>query len=229
MLRPILEGLDMNDFMDDVDAIITGYLPTEELVHFAIEAVTLVKAVNPNALYLCDPVLGDDPVGKVEEGALYIDLLSARTLQYELLPLANISTPNRFELSWLTDMPVHTRQQAQEAMDKMVTDQVLASSISDGTDKIYNLLKTTTDLLMIEHPRKLSVPHGTGDLLAAFYLATLCDSKDVSHAFAQSTAYVHAIIEQSTNRQELNLIGAQDIWVQAKPSVLSPQKQKTKS
>ncbi len=228
MLRPILEGLDMNDFFDDVDAIITGYLPTADLVAFAIEAVSLVKAVNPDALYLCDPVFGDDPIGKARGGTLFIDDVAARTNKYELLPLANIITPNRFELEWLADMPVHSVIQAQDALEKIGTDHILASSIPDGSHTMTNLLKVDGQTLHIDHERFVSVPHGTGDLQAAFYLATLCDTRDPAYAFAQSTAYVQAIIKHSQNSQELNLIGSQHLWTEAKAETMIPQKQKTK-
>ncbi len=228
MLRPVIEGLDMNDFLEDVDAIITGYLPTEELAQFALEAVSLVKAVNPDALYLCDPVFGDDSETE-QEGKLYIDEIAAKTIQYELIPLADIITPNRFELSWLSDMPVHNEEQAIEAINKLSPETILATSVPSSNALISNILKTKNGLFQTTHKKLDSQAHGTGDLLAALYLSEYCTTRDSQHSLAQAAAYVETLIEQSDGERELNLIGSQHIWTQAKPVSLTAKKQKTSS
>ena len=53
-----------------------------------------VKAKNPNALYICDPVMGD-------AGGLYVPEPTAEAMRDLLMPLADIATPNRYELEWI--------------------------------------------------------------------------------------------------------------------------------
>ena len=71
--------------------MITGYLGDAATGAAAAEMVTAAKEVNPNALYLLDPVLGDD-------GKLYVREGVEAAIAEELLPLADIVTPNLFEL-----------------------------------------------------------------------------------------------------------------------------------
>ena len=60
------------------------------------------KAANPGLTYLCDPVMGDAGPG------LYVPEAIADVMRDRLLPLADIATPNPFELSWLTGQSIAT-------------------------------------------------------------------------------------------------------------------------
>ncbi|WP_234892563.1 bifunctional hydroxymethylpyrimidine kinase/phosphomethylpyrimidine kinase [Sinorhizobium meliloti] len=60
------------------------------------------KAVNPALTYLCNPVMGDTGSG------LYVPEAIADVMRDRLLPMADIATPNLFELSWLTERKVAT-------------------------------------------------------------------------------------------------------------------------
>src|SRR6185295_17106342 len=57
--------------------------------------VAAVKRANPGARYLLDPVIGD-------AGGLYVPEPLAIAFRQTLLPLADIVTPNRFELAYLS-------------------------------------------------------------------------------------------------------------------------------
>ncbi len=89
--------------MDEIGAVLTGYFASPEAVTATARLVKAVKAQNPNALYLCDPVLGD--VRADGSGGLYIAEATAIAIREHLLPQADIITPNRFELGWLSGEP----------------------------------------------------------------------------------------------------------------------------
>ncbi|MDO5605095.1 MAG: pyridoxal kinase [Paracoccus sp. (in: a-proteobacteria)] len=78
------------------DFIISGYIGSAGVARLLAGFVTAAKAANPALIYLCDPVMGDDGPG------LYVPPDVAAVIRDELLPLADIATPNPFELSWLT-------------------------------------------------------------------------------------------------------------------------------
>ena len=84
-LRPVLESLEFAGHLKNVDAVITGYLPSKEHVFFALDALKLVRKLNPKALYLYDPSLGEDSRPGRPEG-LYIDVKAAECQRAELLP-----------------------------------------------------------------------------------------------------------------------------------------------
>ncbi len=58
----------------------------------AAKLVSAAKAANPNVTYICDPVMGD-------LGGLYIPPETAAGIRDELIPLADIATPNRYEFA----------------------------------------------------------------------------------------------------------------------------------
>ena len=95
-LDGIVQTLDQNGCLDRVDAVLTGYLPSAAHVAFAANAIARCRGRNPQLKVLCDPVVGDDPKG------LYIDPAAAAAIRVTLVPIADIITPNRFELAWLT-------------------------------------------------------------------------------------------------------------------------------
>ena len=81
-LRRMLGALEANGWLGDIDAVLTGYLPSVEHVRFAADAVAAVTQANPRAIVLVDPILGDDPKG------LYIDVTAAAAIRDTLLPAA---------------------------------------------------------------------------------------------------------------------------------------------
>ena len=74
MLGQMLDSLDANGWLESIDAVLTGYLPATEHVAAAKAAVARVRAENPAALYVCDPVFGDEP------GGLYLDEATAEAI-----------------------------------------------------------------------------------------------------------------------------------------------------
>ena len=56
----MLDALEANGWLAETAAVISGYLPSPAHVGEARSAVERVRRANPSALYLCDPVFGDD-------------------------------------------------------------------------------------------------------------------------------------------------------------------------
>lgn len=79
-----------------------GYAASEQALLSIERAVSMIRAARPPAsqplVYVCDPVLGDNGVLYVPESL--IPLYRAR-----ILPLAQVLTPNAFELARLADVP----------------------------------------------------------------------------------------------------------------------------
>jgi pyridoxine kinase len=64
-LTAMVSALAANGWLTGLDAVLTGYLPTPAHVDFAAATVARLRALNGArpVVYLCDPVLGDDPKG----------------------------------------------------------------------------------------------------------------------------------------------------------------------
>ena len=98
----MVRALRSNGWLRGIDAVLTGYLPTPDHVIEAAALIDTVRAESPMARIVVDPVLGDTPKG------LYLPEPTAKALRDRLLPLAEVITPNAFELGWLSGAPVET-------------------------------------------------------------------------------------------------------------------------
>src|SRR5262245_4001677 len=132
-LERMLEALARNGWISAVDAVMTGYLPSAEHVAVAARAVRRLKGER-TLLFLCDPVLGDEPNG------LYIDTATARAIRDELIPLADMTTPNRFELGWLADWPTRDLDDVRCAAARLPAKTVAVTSAALRHGRLINLI-----------------------------------------------------------------------------------------
>ena len=188
----------------DVAGIVSGYFASVEQVHAVASLVARVKSLRPDALYLCDPVIGDDD-------GLYVDAAIAGEIRDQLVPLADLLTPNAFELRWL-----HGADAGADlvALARGLTPPVVlvttAPSMMRG--QIGNLLVTRDDALLFEHPIFESAAKGTGDLLAALFLGRRLRGESWEQAAAAAIGSVADIVAGSAkeNADELLVAALQD-------------------
>jgi len=198
-LREMLAALDGNGWLVGVDAVLTGYLPEEAHAIFARDAVNLVQERAPHALYICDPVLGDDPSG------IYIPVRSAEAIREHLLPLADVITPNRFELAWLSKLPVTDAATAVKAARKLPVPQTIATSVPHGADLLATILTSATEEKIITTKRLAAVPYGAGDLFAGLLTGNLASGQSPTEAFEAAYAVLTSVILASSGRKKLDL------------------------
>ncbi|MEO6625466.1 MAG: pyridoxal kinase, partial [Burkholderiaceae bacterium] len=104
-LAALLDGLEQVGALAGASAMLSGYLGRADNAVVAADAITRLRQQRAGALYLCDPVIGDD--GRVYVGEGVEDAIRTR-----LLPLADVLTPNHFELERLSGQRVTTLAQA---------------------------------------------------------------------------------------------------------------------
>src|SRR5690606_39049545 len=98
----VITGVEERGAFASLDAVLSGYQGSEGIADVIIDAVARVKAANPRALYSCDPVMGNAKSGCFVAPAIP-DLLRDK-----VVPVADIITPNQFELGYLTGTEPHT-------------------------------------------------------------------------------------------------------------------------
>ena len=98
-LAAMLSALESDGCWAALDAVLAGYFPSPRAVTVAAEAIRRIGQTKPGIPVLVDPILGD-------AGRLYVAQETAEAIRRELVPLATIATPNRFELQWLTGGPI---------------------------------------------------------------------------------------------------------------------------
>lgn len=101
-------GLQGNDMLSRADCILTGYTRSPQVLSTIEATVQQVRAANPNVMYVCDPVLGDN-------GSFYVPEELLDMYKTRLIPLAYAVTPNYFETEKLTGIQVRSMRDAQRA------------------------------------------------------------------------------------------------------------------
>jgi pyridoxine kinase len=218
-LREVVDGLAARGVLETCDAVLSGYLGAAEAGLAVLDAVARVKAANPEALYACDPVMGDGDSG------LYVDATLPEFFRDSALALADIVTPNVFELEVLSGATVATLDQAVAAA-RGLTERgpvargpgvVLVTGLRHDTTRageIELLAVTAQDAWRLVTPL-ISCdpqPNGAGDLLAALFLGHYLRARDPGQALEAAAAATFAVLDatRAAGTRELQLIAAQD-------------------
>ncbi len=203
LLERMLDALAANGWLKSIDAILTGYLPSPEHVAVARGAVERVKRTRPRAIFVCDPVLGDDPKG------LYIAREAAEAIRDRLLPLAQVVKMNRFECGWLAGETIATVDDARRAATTLRWPTAIVTSLpTDDADLLGNvLIEGPAPAIQIDVARRDHVPNGTGDLMGALWLGyKLWERTTNAIAFERAVNGVEMVVSRSGPADELQLV-----------------------
>jgi pyridoxine kinase len=188
----------------EVKAVLSGYLGSAAQAHSVARLVAALRAENPDLLYMCDPVCGDDR-------GLYVSEETAVAIRDALIPLASIATPNRFELAWLAGAPLETNGAIMEAALSLGPARMLVtSSLPLMAGSTGNLYLSGRHALLAEHRLVPNPPNGTGDLLAAIFLSRIMEGLPEERALMMATASVFEIVARTTKRGADELTLEQD-------------------
>lgn len=195
--------------LSEVGGILTGYLGDAGQASAIATLVKAVKTASPDAPYLCDPVIGDHH--SASGGGLYVPKATAEAIRDNLVPLADIVTPNAFELGWLTGRDIESELQALSAARLLGNERVLiTSSPAMRRNAIANLLAGPRGAVAAEHASIANPPHGTGDLIAGLFLANHLAGLDDEEALKRASASVFELVARSVKKGADELMFAQE-------------------
>ena len=213
-IEAVLAGLGELGVLPRCRAVLSGYLGSPELGEAVLSAVRAVKAANPGAIYLCDPVMGDADRG------FYVRPEVPGVFRDRLMAEADIMTPNLFELGVLTGREVERRLDLFQVADRLLykgpkrllVTSVLLPDTPEGEIEMLgadekNFWRVRTPLLPIDPP-----VGGAGDLTAALFLAQVLKGGDIGHALSHAASAVHGMLAAvEPGGRELPLIQQQEI------------------
>ena len=212
-IRQLITGLADIGVLGQCDALLSGYLGSAEQGEEILAAVARLKALNPNALYFCDPVMGHPDKGCIVAPGV------ADFLKNRALACADMLAPNLLELEQLTDREIRNVPQAlaacQQLRDqgvKLVMVKYLGKA-GFAMDRFEMLLVCEEGAFHISRPLYPFArdPIGVGDLLSATMLANLLAGFTPVAAFERTNASVDAVVAQTwlAGAYELQLVAAQ--------------------
>ncbi len=196
-----------------VRAVLSGYLGAAAQAEPVARLVHAVRAARPEALYLCDPVIGD-------HRGLYVAPDIAAAIRDILVPLADVVTPNASELAWLTDREVGTPAPVVDAAHALGRPLAAVTSPPLGEGQTgAALVRASGAAQVARHPAVPQAPHGTGDLFAASLLAELVRGDDETTALRHATAVAYAAARAAAERGADELPLAADAAAILKPDL----------
>jgi pyridoxine kinase len=208
-IASLFEGIADLGVLPRIDAVLSGYLGDSATGPVLLDIVERVRAANPEALFCVDPVIGD-----VETGS-YVTEGIAEFFRDRAIAIADIVTPNHFELEYLTGGRVANLAEAARAAESLRARGpriALVTSLDAAPDNVTMLAAGPEGIWAVETPRLPVVLNGCGDVTAALFLAHLLRGASLPDALALTAAAIFAVIETTLrlDRYELALVAAQD-------------------
>lgn len=210
----LAQGIETIGELVSCNAILSGYLGTAAQGREILSVVNHIKQLNPNAIYLCDPVMGHP-----EKGCIVAPEVS-EFLAKEAVAVADYLTPNQLELnSFVGSQPTSLIDCV--AMAKSLLKQgakaimVKHLNYPNKNPETFEMLLVTPEQTwhlqrpLLAFPKQ---PVGVGDLTSGIFLAKLLLGCTIKDAFEFCAASVHEVLleTQRIGSYELELIAAQD-------------------
>lgn len=213
----IVNSLEKIGVLASIDAIISGYIGLAEQGEEILEAVKKIKFYNPNAIYVCDPVMGGD----INKGSSLpqniIDFFTKQAIKH-----ADYITPNLLELQILSNLEIKTFNDVLKAIKILQNQPIQAILVKNllhagkTTELFEMILATPSQSYHLARPL-YDFPHrplGVGDLICSLFTAHLVNGQSQLTAFelaANAANHVLDITKQQ-NARELAIIDAQQ-WI----------------
>ncbi len=213
-VKDVILGIEERGILPQIDLVLSGYQGGTGIGEVIVDAVTRVKKANPSALYACDPVMGNAKSGCFVAPEIP-DLLRDR-----VVPVADIITPNQFELGYLTGTEPLTLADTLDSVDlarAMGPSTVLVTSVEqpdreEGT--IEMLAGDGEGAWIVRTPHLPFKANGSGDVTAALFSAHYRETGSAAVALERTASSVFDLIELTykSGQRELQLIEAQEFY-----------------
>ncbi len=211
-IEEVVKGLENIDVLKECQAVVTGYQGTAEQCSVVADTVAKVKACNPKAIYVCDPVMSNPEKGCIVASGVTEHLIDT------LIPIADVIVPNQFELTQISGMTITCLDDAIEACRKALAKGprlVIAKHLYGIDDRVFNMiLASEQGIYLAQRPllNFIQAPIGVGDLITAVFTAGLVKGWTPLQAFQHCHDAVFGILKttQASGEWELQTIVAQD-------------------
>lgn len=211
-VRNVIDGMEQRGAFGRIDAILSGYQGGSDIADVIVDAVARIKEANPQAVYACDPVMGN-----AKSGCLVSDLIPP-LLRDKVVPVADIITPNQFELEYLTGVPAHDTASTLEAIaaaQEMGPNTVLVTSVrrpETPADAIEMIAANEQGAWLVRTPFIDFKRNGSGDVTAALFTGHYIRERNAADALARTASSVFDLIETTfkADSRELLIIESQE-------------------
>jgi pyridoxine kinase len=226
-LLELLNGIEARGALPACHGLLTGYMGDASIGEVVLEALYRLNAANPKALYCCDPVMGDEGRG------IFVRPDIPAFFAERLLPVADILTPNQFELEQLSGRTLVSLEDAVAAAQSLrrrgprliCVTSLRPPAVPDG--QIGTLLVSPEGTFLARTPllQFPIAPNGCGDVFAALFLGHLLKDAPPPEALSLAVGGLYDLLQGTLalGQRELALVAAQESLAspQTRPAVES--------
>ena len=210
----VIEGIGERGVFPRIDAILSGYQGGDDIADVIVQAVAEIKAANPAAIYACDPVMGS-----AKSGCFVADTIPP-LLRSKVVPVADLITPNQFELGYLTEQDASDLDSTLAAVDaarEMGPRTVLVTSVERPdapADTLEMIAVDDNGKWIVRTPHLPVKRNGSGDVTAALFTGHYLESGDAADALARTASAVYDMLQltHDAGADELELVQSQEFF-----------------
>ena len=198
-----INGLTNLDILRECDAVLSGYLGEVETAKTVSRTIELIKEQNETAIYLLDPVIGDDDQIYVKNGLV-------EAFKNDLLPKADIILPNQSELGWLSGSKINDLSSLKTASNYLIkrgAKTVVVTGIPEF-ETLTNYVVTNDAFWAISTPKLNRKFSGTGDLFSALFTGAFLRTNDLYNALNFATEGCSLVVNETQKKgsRELSVL-----------------------
>ena len=214
-IEELVDGIAERGVLPRCDGVLSGYMGSADIGNAILSAVARVRDANRNALYCCDPVIGD--VGR----GVFVRPGVPEFMRDHAVPAADIITPNQFELEYLAGVKAVALPEVKEAVSAVQLigpKVVLVTSLhTDDTpaDAIDLLAAEGSSFWRVRTPRLSLNVNGAGDAIAALFFVHYARSRSAELALGEAASSVYGLLKRTeeAGSREILTVAAQDEFV----------------
>lgn len=200
-IRDIILGIRERGLMPKIEGLLSGYLGDVSVGSIVMDLAREIKEANPHAFWCCDPVMGD-----TDSGVFVRDGIPEFMKANFLNGMADLTTPNQFELELLAGRPMKDRKDVVEVARQMFCSKgckvVFVTSVRTPdipTTVIETIAVTADKAWTVRTPfiPQNPTPKGQGDVFAAVAFGSYLQDKNPRIALEHATSTLFGLVKAS--------------------------------
>ncbi len=200
-IRDVILGIRERGLMAKCEGLLSGYLGDASVGQIVLDLANEIKSANPNAIWCCDPVLGD-----TDSGIFVRPGIPEFMKENFLNGLADLTTPNQFELELLSGQKLKSRNHAVDVARELFISKgckyvfvtsLLTQDVPPGHIETLAITKDSAWSVRTAFLPQNPTPKGQGDVFAAVAFGTLLKTSDPKKALESAVSTLFALVQTS--------------------------------
>lgn len=196
LFEKLTRGISEIEIYQNTKYLLTGYIRDNDLITLSRSFISNWKELDIKNIYVYDPVFGDS-----RAGGLYIPQEVADYSLEQLLPLADVITPNQFELEYILKEEIKREEQLLNLINnhpQLSTKKVVLTSaiLEDTPDNLIEVILIADGKVHRFVSQKINIELvGTGDLFASILTSQLALGRGIDKAIEVGMHFLCSVLE----------------------------------